>query len=100
MGQPLSKHCIFVSTLKKEKTWAQVSKHQSNKTLHQDDEEDLICNANVDFGFQGTEVHGALSVGHSRTSPVQSYKSTRTSIRQVAKVLAGKCKGFILFEPQ
>ena len=49
--------------------------------------------ANIDFDFQGTEFHSALSVGHSRTSPVQSYKSTRTSIRQVAKALAGKHLG-------
>ena len=41
------------------------------------------------FGFQGTEIHGAQSVGLSRMSPVQSHKSTRTSIRQVAKLLAG-----------
>ena len=74
---------------------SQVSKQHSNKTPLQDDEEDLIFNADIDFGFPGTEVHGALSVGHSRASPVQSYKSTRTSIRQVAKVLAGKCKVFL-----
>ena len=56
----------------------------------------IIFNANIDFGFQGTEIHGALSVGHSRTSPVQSYKSTRTSIRQVAKMLAGKSNKRVL----
>ena len=60
----------------------------------------LIFNANIAVAFQGTEIHGALSAGHSRTSPVQSYRSTRTSIRQVAKMLAGKSKGFSLLGPQ
>ncbi|XP_020619651.1 uncharacterized protein LOC110057405, partial [Orbicella faveolata] len=48
-----------------------------------------LCYVSADsLSSFGTEVHGALSVGHSRTSPIQSYKSTRTSIRQVAKALA------------
>ncbi|KAL9974515.1 hypothetical protein ACROYT_G011559 [Oculina patagonica] len=48
-----------------------------------------LCYVSADsLSSVGTEIHGALSVGLSRMSPVQPHKSTRTSIRQVAKLLA------------
>lgn len=50
-----------------------------------------LCYASAEsLSSVGIEVHGALSGCHyaSRTSPTQPHKSTRTSIRQVAKLLA------------
>ena len=47
---------------------------------------------------KGNEVH-AVSAASSRVSPIPTYKTARTSIRQVSKLLAGNFKKLSIKHP-